>query len=347
MSYPVPHVYGHIAQLEGFHETDDRKVQNALTAFAGECKTQKFERTFLFDLSRDFAAQKVRVNRISPDILVGLHRHDYYEFNYVLKGALYEYVDGTVTRLEKNGFALFPPTVFHSVYPVPGSTCFNILIDKAYFEALREKYRVCFDSNVLNYVCERQRAVLMNAAERSEIHIAAAELYRQHFRTPEYPVNSLPFELLHSRFTVFLLCLLSAEQRGKLCTDIRPSAADGDGTDKVDRMIAYIRDNYQTITLSGLSKKFGYSASQIHRLLIKYTGLRLSDLIDQNRYNHSLALLRETDLPLEKISQAVGLEKTSFCRFFKRVGYCTPLQFRKGGNVAVEEAMRKKLHSDS
>ena len=123
--------------------------------------------------------------------------------------------------------------------------------------------------------------------------------------------------------------------------------ADGDGTDKVDRMIAYIRDNYQTITLSGLSKKFGYSASQIHRLLIKYTGLRLSDLIDQNRYNHSLALLRETDLPLEKISQAVGLEKTSFCRFFKRVGYCTPLQFRKGGNDAVEEAMRKKLHSDS
>ena len=78
-------------------------------------------------------------------------------------------------------------------------------------------------------------------------------------------------------------------------------------------------------------------------MLVKYTGLRLSDLIDQNRFNHSVRLLRETELPLEKISEEVGLEKTSFCRFFKRVGYCTPLQYRKNGNDAMDEAIRKKF----
>ena len=343
MGYPVPRVYGHIAQLENFHETDASKIESTLKEFAAECNAQKIERTFLFDLSRDFDAQKVDINPIVPGILVGLHRHDYYEFNYVLKGSLYEYLDGEVTRLDKNGFALFPPAVFHSVYPAPGCTGFNILVDKDYFEALRDKFCAETSSAVLDAVCGRQRAVFMNTAEKSEVHFAAAELYRRHIHALNYITGSLPFELIHCRFTVFFLSLLSMEQKGKIITDISTGSGDTDGADKVDRIISYIRDNYQTITLTALSKKFSYSASQIHRLLVKYTGLRLSDLIDQNRFNHSVRLLRETELPLEKISEKVGLEKTSFCRFFKRVGYCTPLQYRKNGNDAMDEAIRKKF----
>lgn len=110
-------------------------TEYATKAYFGKSRACDFGSTS----SRESEIQKIVINKIAPDILVGLHKHNYYEFNLCLEGLLYEYVDGEFIRLGKNELILFNPDIFHSVYlPLSGKGC-NILVDKDYFESFRNE----------------------------------------------------------------------------------------------------------------------------------------------------------------------------------------------------------------
>lgn len=108
-----------------------------MTEYANMLRQEGSELVFLFDFCRESTVQKIEVNPISPDLIMGLHKHDYYEVNFCRDGVLYEYVEGEFMRLEKNQLILFNPNAFHSVYSSGHS--FNILIDGEFLNVFATK----------------------------------------------------------------------------------------------------------------------------------------------------------------------------------------------------------------
>ena len=324
---PTKTVYDHIEQ-KWVHESSEPVIRELMTEYAEKLHEQSAERTFWFDLSRTSADRKIVVTPLSENVLVGMHKHDYYEFNLVLAGTLYEYIEDQFYSIHKNEFVLLHPDVFHSIYPPANCVGFNILVDKIYFADLKKDLCASSPSALLAAVVEQKHYAILNVDKNEEI-VAAIRSLKQTRQT-----SSLLIQLLKRRFEEFLLLLLLAEADEALSVI---GSGNTSYEDKIAQISNYIRDNYSTITLGEISHKFGYSPAQIHRILIKHTGSGFSDLVEQYRFNHAVRLLKETDIPIEKIGSIIGLEKTYFYRFFKRLAYCTPLQYRKLSKVADEK----------
>ena len=109
---PTKTVYDHIEQ-KWVHESSEPVIRELMTEYAEKLHEQNAERTFWFDLSRTSADRKIVVTPLSEDVLVGMHKHDYYEFNLVLAGTLYDYIEDQCYSIHQNEFVLLHPDVFH------------------------------------------------------------------------------------------------------------------------------------------------------------------------------------------------------------------------------------------
>lgn len=332
----IPSVYGHIKQIP-YREKNDAIICAKMTEYANMLRQEGSELVFLFDFCRESTVQKIDVNPISPDFIMGLHKHDYYEVNFCLDGVLYEYVEGEFMRLEKNQFILFNPNAFHSVYSPTSGNSFNILIDGEFFERFCDEMSEYSKSPLLNSVTKQSRYTIANIENLPEATALADKMFTQNsYKTYNSP--SFELKLLECQFRAFMLHLLIAEKTGSLAL-----LSKGNTTyqDKVTQILNYLRDNYATVTLSELSSRFGYSTTQMYRILIKYTGNSFSNLVDQYRFNQAAKLLRETDIPIQEIGESLGFEKAYFHRFFKRLGFCTPIQYRKHVQDAINAGAAK------
>lgn len=97
---------------------------------------------------------------------------------------------------------------------------------------------------------------------------------------------SLPPKLLisytESLFTQFMIDMIDGELRGDILTKYTNTSASRTPT----AILQYVKDNYATLTLPELAAKFGYSESQIARIIKKYTGFTYSHLCHDASYQH-------------------------------------------------------------
>ena len=101
-------------------------------------------------------------------------------------------------------------------------------------------------------------------------------------------------------------------------------------TVSVSFILQYVKDTYTTLTLPELAAKFGYSESQIARIIKKYTGFTYSTYVMTLRINTATFLLKSTKYTVAQIAETVGIKSPEyFCRLYKKqVGY-SPIQHKK------------------
>ena len=185
-------------------------------------------------MSRTSADRKIVVTPLSEDVLVGMHKHDYYEFNLVLAGTLYEYIEDQFYSIHQNEFVLLHPDVFHSIYPPANCVGFNILVDKIYFADLKKDLCASSPSALLAAVVEQKHYAILNVDKNEEI-VAVIRLLKQTRQT-----SSLLIQLLKRRFEEFLLLLLLAEADEALSVI---GSGNTSYEDKIAQISNYIRDH--------------------------------------------------------------------------------------------------------
>lgn len=92
----------------------------------------------------------------------------------------------------------------------------------------------------------------------------------------------------------------------------------------------YIHQNYQNIIdLSIISENFGFSASYLTKIFMKYEGMTPSKYIKQYRISIAKQLLKNTDIPISVISSNTGFgDQFHFSKAFKNVMGVSPSQYR-------------------
>ena len=129
-----------------------------------------------------------------------------------------------------------------------------------------------------------------------------------------------------SLFTQFMIDIIDGELQGSILSKYTDTSASRTPT----AILQYVKDNYTTLTLPELAAKFGYSESQIARIIKKYTGFTYSTYVMTLRINTATFLLKSTKYTVAQIAETVGIKSPEyFCRLYKKqVGY-SPIQHKK------------------
>jgi YesN/AraC family two-component response regulator len=93
----------------------------------------------------------------------------------------------------------------------------------------------------------------------------------------------------------------------------------------------YVSENYsENISLQTVAEKTNYSAKYVSRLFKEHTGYNLSDYINMYRVLKAKEKMRQTNMSIGEIQDAVGIpSRTTFIRVFKKFEGITPSKFRE------------------
>lgn len=102
-------------------------------------------------------------------------------------------------------------------------------------------------------------------------------------------------------------------------------------TDKLDKIIRYIHQNYtENLRADDLAKLVHMSTNHFHRFIKQRTEQTFTELVNQLRISKACSLLINTNMPVTTISDVCGFNNISnFNRRFLQFKELTPSQFRK------------------
>lgn len=97
------------------------------------------------------------------------------------------------------------------------------------------------------------------------------------------------------------------------------------------KLKAYIDEHVSDdLSLTRLGEVAAFNASYLSRIFKQYAGMNLTEYILQVRMNEAKRLLRESNLQVQEITKAIGLESAAyFIRMFKKETSLTPQQYRE------------------
>ena len=99
--------------------------------------------------------------------------------------------------------------------------------------------------------------------------------------------------------------------------------------DKFSHILRYIHDNYQSVTLERLCKKFNYTKPYLCFMFKNNTGKTFSNLINIQRTQAASTLLDESDYSVDEIAFKVGYNSADyFSRSFKKIYGLSPTAYR-------------------
>lgn len=105
-------------------------------------------------------------------------------------------------------------------------------------------------------------------------------------------------------------------------------AAEKDDT-RLIAMKNYIQANYQSVTLQDMAEKFSLSEPYISKFFKEKSGVTFVDYVQGIRMKKAKTLLKNTNMSVESIAEAVGYSNVEhFSRQFKKKYGLAPIQYR-------------------
>lgn len=304
----------------------ENKTQEEILAFLAE-SADGYERNSIAPvlLFSDFCYDPgcgVLINHIERQTATVYHEHDFFELNFVLHGAVAEYVGHTPQLLRENELLWIPPGVFHSCYPCTEDTvAYNIIFQGKWIQ----KQCAAFRENGIRH--------FMNTGDGESYCRISAEGNRfiKEYILQMLYVQSASYErgfqnrMLESIGELLLLQLTTCKMRS-----IQEEASQKRNTVDIAEILGYISDYFSTVTLTQAAEHFGYTPEHLHRLIKKHTGSGFSTFIQSLRIPKAAHLLRQTNMPIYRIAETLGYSGSEcFCRVFKKYVGVTPLTYRK------------------
>lgn len=271
-----------------------------------------------------FNNQQISVRKHTRFCKYPVHKHNYVEFIFVCSGKMINYINGRKIVLHEGDIMLLNQNVEHSIdFCDENDIIFNFIIKPDFLRflssLLEEKNKLCqfildtlySNNDVTEYMIFRTRE---NIKIKNNIESIITCIY-------EPTLNS--YAELRLRFGLLLTELMNyPEQIELFCGDIYENTL-------MNSIMMYIKSNYQYGTLEDLSSQLHLPDYRICKVIKKITGSTFKQLIQEERLNVAVTLLKTTNLPISRIMEDIGYEnETYFYRLFKSKYKVTPNRYR-------------------
>ncbi|RHW51169.1 AraC family transcriptional regulator [Bombilactobacillus bombi] len=248
-------------------------------------------------------------NRFAP---YPLHGQRFLEINYMFSGSCKQVVDGKQIQLKAGDILLMNVGAKHSISALSeDDILINILFTNKNitFKLLHDIHK----SNSLSYKFLAdislgqplaQNYILFSKNNNYDIKMTMEQMIEEYFLKKNYS-NSV----VESYLNILLIKIIRHHPM--------PTKNIINNKQKlIFNILKDIEQNYQTITLTELSQKYGYNKNYLSNLITKMTGQNFSSLKTQQRIIKANELLTSTTFPIRNIMETVGITNKSF--FYKK-----------------------------
>lgn len=259
----------------------------------------------------DFINQdcEIEVEKLLRYVDIPEHHHEFFEMVYVLSGTCYHTIMGNTYEQKQGSFTFIVSHTPHELHAAPDCLCLTAKIRAETFLNFHIPNMpyfatpICFDCGEDSFMRDTLLAIYEQQENASCYHDEIISLLFQAMLTYCMPNYRDTLTFLYS----------GTPLQGKML-----------------EIVNYMFENYQTITLKGLSQHFGYSESYLCRLFKSSGEASFSTIMRTFKLDRAQKLLQTTDLKLDDICESVGYSDTpQFIRDFKKQYGITPAKYRK------------------
>lgn len=260
-----------------------------------------------------------------------IHRHNYFEVNYVVSGQGKFIFEKEERIMGEGEVCIIAPSSRHDFLIEDDSTVFTICIRPSTFDAVffslmsRKDLLSCFFRTILqgkehtNYLLffTKNSPCLKHCIHNMMIESSRSDMYS----------NSCCVSNVNLFFSSVLRNYSETLQfyNYQMGTDF-------------SLVLKYIQHNYQTVSLSSLANLFHYSEPHLCTLIKQNTGCTFTDLIKRLRLSDAMDYLMNTNLKISEIADRIGYNSADhFSRVFRGTFRMSPQEYRKQ-NRNPEEA---------
>jgi AraC-like DNA-binding protein len=251
------------------------------------------------------------------------HRQDFFFINYAYTGdyGAQSYRFNNHVTVRENECYIGQPFSGYALYGAAAEdiVILGVLVKKEVF------YRnflkpISSDSRLLHFFLDPQ----INSFSDECIHLCDLddEMIRTQFElmAVEYADRKADTQDILKPMTLTLIMMIARQYR-----DSYPAEEAQDTTEK---MVRFMEDHLDNITLSMLASEFGYHPSYISAQLSEKRGETFSQILLNLRMERAVFLMRNTDLSIEEITPLIGYnDKSNFHKAFREYYGKTPRQF--------------------
>lgn len=262
-------------------------------------------------------------NRFTPPFR---HRHIFFELAYVVKGHCSQDVGKDRIEMEEGDFCLLAPDTIHSVSVFDDSLLVNILVRRSTFEdiffnMLRDTNMIATFFNQSLYSGVHNPYLIIPARGDQVLKEYVLSMFLEYLGKSRYYEKILNNQLM----ILFAKILQSYEDHIQLPSVMRRA------TEESIRILSYIEDNYQSVTLKQTAAQFHFSQPYCSKIIKEYTGKSFTQIVQEIRFQKAAILLKNTNISIAEISSRVGFENVEhFNRMFRKLYEMPPGKYRKG-----------------
>lgn len=247
-----------------------------------------------------------------------LHRHSYFELNYICQGSLINMVDGNEIYMSAGDLALLNPKASHELRnPTENTLLINFCIEKQAFYGTLKKF----------YLEENPVSDFLRDAHKEKRNFMFFSL--GHNIQAQTIISGILQEYAENKF--HQSCALEAWLILFFANLVKMNAFSFYGMDtRSKEIIEFIKGNCLHMSMSEIAGRLGYNASYLSSYIKKHTGRNCKDLIQETKLNEALRLLAEPDYNIYDIAENCGYSSAShFFRIFRETYGMTPGEYKK------------------
>lgn len=271
----------------------------------------------------------------------GMHRHDYFELVYVMRGEMYQkienqrhlYPEGSLCLLNRNvrhteEFGTDYRAIFISL-PPPMISRLVSAAESAFFPAekdlLPEKISDFFSHDSGEYGSSVREYIDFIPTEDCRTRGEVYALFDSLVRCFLYPLRGSSMEV-----EMLLLKIFNAIAQKSDFRTVPVNIGTHTEAALFDKITDLLESSYGRISRSELEHRLNYSGNYLNRIVKKYTDLNISRYALSIAMREAKKLLAETSLPVADIAAKLSFTNRShFYRLFEDAYGTTPAEYRR------------------
>lgn len=265
-----------------------------------------------------------------PYMLEIPHSHNFFEITYVIKGSCTFLFEGESATLSVGDACIVSPGSGHSLPLEPGCLALSLIVRRSTFDTLfgnlliqKDLLSLFFRNNL--YESRRANYILLKTGNDPMTFHTVQELAYESNLVDGYS-NTCAVSLLD-------LFLARALRAAKAAITLHHYEGYSERDFDFALVLQYIQNNYRTVTLSSLARKFHFSETYLSKLIHKNLNQNFTTILRSLKMNHAIEYLMNTPMKISEIAEAVGYDSVDhFSRTFRKVYGVPPQEYKKQHN---------------